>query len=102
MERQKPFLKSLLNEAEHKKREQLLRYANKDQINAISELVMNTLRSKVPIAPKVIKGLKPHRSLMYQLTNKRNSMKKRKHLLVSQKGGGFWKGLGECYKKCGA
>ena len=48
MERQAPFLKSFLQEANQHKRQELLRMANADQINAISELVMNTLRGTVP------------------------------------------------------
>ena len=48
MERQAPFLKSVLQEANQHKRQELLRMANADQINAISELVMNTLRGTVP------------------------------------------------------
>ena len=46
MERQAPFLKSVLQEANQHKRQELLRMA--DQINAISELVMNTIRGSVP------------------------------------------------------
>lgn len=42
MSRQAPFLKSVLNEANAHKRQQRLRYANIDQINAVSELVLNT------------------------------------------------------------
>ena len=48
MERQAPFLKSVLQEANQHKRQELLRMANADQINAVSELVMNTLRGTVP------------------------------------------------------
>ena len=48
MERQAPFLKSVLQEANQHKRQELLRMANADQIDAIIELVMNTLRGTVP------------------------------------------------------
>ena len=48
MERQAPFLKGVLQEADQHKRLELLRMANADEINAISELVMNTLRGTVP------------------------------------------------------
>ena len=44
MSRQAAFLKSVLNEAKLHKRQQQLRHANTDQINAVSELVMNTIR----------------------------------------------------------
>ena len=60
MERQAPFLKSVLQEANQHKRQELLRMANADQINAISELVMNTLRGTVPRSRHTITLLKPH------------------------------------------
>ena len=60
MERQAPFLKSVLQEANQHKRQELLRMANADQINAISELVMNTLRGTVPRSRQTITLLKPH------------------------------------------
>lgn len=43
MERQAPFLKSLLREADHHERQELLRMASADQNNAISEFVINTI-----------------------------------------------------------
>ena len=44
MTRQGAFLKDFLKEANQSKRQQKLRY---DQINALSELVMNTLRGAI-------------------------------------------------------
>ena len=44
MTRQSHFLNDVLKEANQHKRQQKLRYANADQINAVSELVMNKLR----------------------------------------------------------
>ena len=43
MARQSHFLNDVLKEANQHKRQQKLRYANADQINAVSELVMNKL-----------------------------------------------------------
>ena len=60
MERQAPFLKSVLQEANQHKRQELLRMANADQINAISELVMNTFRGTVPRSRHTITLLKPN------------------------------------------
>ena len=48
MERQAPFFKSVLQEADNHKLQELLRMAYADQINAISELVTNTIRGTVP------------------------------------------------------
>lgn len=47
MTRQSHFLRDVLKEANQNKHQQKLRYANADQINAVSELVMNTLRGAV-------------------------------------------------------
>ena len=58
MERQAPFLKSVLQEANQRKRLELLQMGNADQINAISELVMNRLRGTVPRSRHTITLLK--------------------------------------------
>ena len=58
MERQAPFLKSVLQEADQHKRQELLQMANADQINAISELVMNTICGTVPCSRHTITLLK--------------------------------------------
>ena len=60
MERQAPFLKSVLQEANQHKRQELLRMVNADQIDAISELVINTLRGTVPHSRHTMTLLKPH------------------------------------------
>jgi len=59
MERQAPFLKSVLREANDNKRQELLPMANADQINPISELVMNTIRGTVPRSRHTITLLNP-------------------------------------------
>ena len=41
LRRQLPFLRSMLQEANGSKRQELLQHANADQINAVSELVLN-------------------------------------------------------------
>ena len=60
MERQAPFLKSVLRKGQAEKRNELLRMANADQINVISELVMNTIKGVVPRSRKTMKILTPH------------------------------------------
>ena len=59
MTRQSPFLNDDLKEANQHKRQQKLRYANADQINAVSELVMNTLRGAIRPGRKTVHALKP-------------------------------------------
>ena len=49
--RNQTFLLSLLREANAKWRNVMLDLANKDQINAISEMVLNLMKRKIPIRP---------------------------------------------------
>ena len=100
MRRQRPFLESLLKEAKPLKRGVLLEHANKDQINAVSELVLNTLRRKVPISPAIHSKLKPHKETLRDLARRKTSLKRRRELLAKQTGSGFWKGLDGCYRQC--
>ena len=48
MERQASFLKTVLRDGQAHGHQELLQLANADQINAISELVMNSLKGVVP------------------------------------------------------
>jgi len=49
LRRQRRFLTGILKEANRKKRQQMLQYADKDQINAVSEMVFNLLKKRIPI-----------------------------------------------------
>ena len=44
LQRQLPFLRWVLQEANRLKRQELLQHANADQINAVSELALNCAR----------------------------------------------------------
>ena len=76
MERQVPFLKSVLQEANQHKRQEWLRMANADQINAISELVMNTIRGTVPRSRPTITLLKPHAQCLHAMAKPAHSVKR--------------------------
>ena len=54
----RPFLQSILKEANQKRRQEMLTNANADQINAISEMVLNLLKKRIPIKPKTFDKLK--------------------------------------------
>ena len=89
-----PFLRSLVREAKGKQREALLRAANKDQINAVSELVLNALTNPhFPIRPDLVARLQPHKKALCDLKRKKNSVKRRREVLLQQKGGRFWTSL---------
>ena len=40
----------------------MLTHANADQINAISEMVLNLLKKRIPIKPKTLDKLKRHQT----------------------------------------
>ena len=100
LRRQRPFLQSVLKEANQKKRQQMLTYANADQINAISEMVVNLLKKRVPIKPQTLAKLKRHKTVLREVGRRRNSLKRRREHLLKQTGQGFWSGLGDCFKAC--
>ena len=100
MERQAPFLKSVLQEANQHKRQELLRTANEDQINAISELVMNTLRGTVPRSRHTITLLKPHAQSLGAMAKPANWVKRRRAIMMAQTGSTLWPELYRCYKRC--
>ena len=45
LRRKRPFLESILKEANRFKHQALLEHANADQINAVSEMVLNLLKN---------------------------------------------------------
>ena len=81
-QRQVHFLEAILKEAKANKRHDLIRHANKDQINAMSELTLNLLKNKLPIHTKHVIRLKPHRKQMCNLAKKSLSQEKSYDLLL--------------------
>ena len=100
MERQAPFLKSVLQEANQHKRQELLRMANADQINAISELVMNTLRGTVPRSRHTITLLKPHAHSLRTMAKLVHSVKRQRASMMAQTGRTLWPELYRWYQCC--
>ena len=91
-----PFIQSILKEANRFKRQEKIRHANKDQINALSEITLNLLKKNIPVSQRTVGKLKPHRNLLRAMSQKNASVKRRKEMLMKQRGGsGLWKGLDE-------
>ena len=67
-ERNQTFLQSLLREANAKRRNVMLDLANKDQINAISEMVLNLMKRKIPIRPGTYHKLKRYKKVLRELS----------------------------------
>lgn len=87
------FLKSLLNEKNRYKRMDRLVKAKKDDINAVSELAMNFLKNKIPVAKPALKKLTRYATPIRALGKRKHSLKKRREVLLNQTGAGFWRGL---------
>ena len=64
LRRQLPFLRSVLKEANRFKRQELLQHANADQVNAVSELVLNLLKQNIPVTPATMKQLRPYKGVL--------------------------------------
>ena len=94
IKRHVPFLQSLVRQAKGKQRDTLLRAANGNQINAVSEMVLNVLtNNKFPIRPDLVARLRPHKKALRELRKKKNSVKRRHDILLKPKGGRFWNSL---------
>ena len=97
MIRQRSFLRDVLREAKANRRKEKLLYANADQINALSELVLNTLRGSMPTSSSMIQRLTPQATQLRHIANARNSIKRRRRLLTQQTGSGIWNELRKSY-----
>ena len=100
LRRQRPFLESILQESNRFKRQALLQHANKDQINAVSEMVLNLLKNNIPVKPQTLRTLQRHKNVLREVGKRKNSVKRRRQHLLKQTGAGFWRGLKACYGAC--
>ena len=100
LRRQLPFLRSVLQEANRFKRQELLQHANADQINAVSELALNFLKNKIPVTPPILAKLRPYKKVLRDLGRRQHSVKKRRAWLVQQKGRGLFQGLHHVLCQC--
>ena len=82
------------------KRQALLQHANKDQINAVSEMVLNLLKNNIPVKPQTLRTLQRHKNVLREVGKRKNSVKRRRQHLLKQTGVGFWRGLKACYGAC--
>ena len=84
LRRQRPFLESILKEANRNKRQDLLTHAN-----AVSEMVLNLLKNRIPVKPHTLSKLKRHKKVLREVGKRRNSLKRRREHLLRQTGNGF-------------
>ena len=100
LRRQRPFLESVLKEANRYKRQELLQHANANQIYAVSEMVLNLLKKRIPVMPGTLRKLQRYKKVLREVEKRKNPLKKRRAQLVQQTGSGFWYSLKECYVQC--
>lgn len=92
------FLVDILHSAKRNAHKDKVRHAKSDQINAVSEMTVNLLHNKsygkqLKIKPHHIVALRKNKASLEHMTKKKNSVKKRRSLLLSQKGGSMLKAL---------
>jgi len=54
----------VLKEANRFKRQERLQHANADQVNAVSELVLNLLKNNIPVTPPIMAQLRPYKKVV--------------------------------------
>ena len=99
IKRQAPFLRAVLREADANKRKHLLQLANADQINTVSELVLNVLKGHAPRSRYTIERLRPNADTLRQMSKPGSSIKRRRQIMMDQTGAGLWKELNQCQRR---
>ena len=94
------FLRKVLREANANKRKQYLQLANADQVNAVSELVLNVLKGTAPRSRYTIERLRPHAQALRDMSKRGSSIKKRREVMMHQTGAGLWNELRLCHRRC--
>jgi len=74
LRRQRPFLEAILKEANRNRRQEMLEHANADQINAVSEMVLNLLRNRIPVHPITMARLHRYKTTLREVGKRRNSV----------------------------
>ena len=87
----------MLQEANGSKRQELLQHANADQINAVSELVLNFLKNKIPVTPPMLAKLQPYKRVLRDLGRRRHSVKNVGRGWFNKKDAACFKDFTRCY-----
>lgn len=57
---------------------EFIKHAKKDQVNVISEIVLNLLKNNVPVTPVTMAKLRPYRQTLCCIGNRAVSLKQRR------------------------
>ena len=85
LRRQRPFLEAILKEANRNRRQEMLEHANADQINAVSEMVLNLLRNRIPVHPITMAELHCYKTTLREVGKRRNSVKSEENISKNKK-----------------
>ena len=72
IQRQLPFLRSVLKQVDRNTRRARLQAANADQINVVNERVMNTRRGQIPVSPMTAERLRPYQNALSDMARRKN------------------------------
>lgn len=84
-QRNQTFLQQVLK-SNPIKRKKLIKTSSIDNINALSEIALNTLKGNLKLTPLEIKKLKRHRKHIRKIAKRSISAKQKRNILI-QKGG---------------
>ena len=97
LRRQLPFLRLVLKETNPFKRQELLQHPNADQVNAISELVLNLLKNNIPVTALIMAQLRPYKKVLRDLGRRQHSVKNVVSGWSRKKAEAFGKDFTTCY-----
>jgi len=100
LEQHKPFFKALADQSSQVSRRQLLLQATKDQINMLSEVILNLLKQNVSVDPSLMARLRKHKQILRQLRLRQHSVKKRRQMLMDAKGNQLFRDLHDLVCVC--
>ena len=80
-----PFLCTCFK-SQGKQRRDMITTANRGQMEAISEMILNLLKGNIIVLNASFKHLKPHKAKLLYLTRKKPSLKQKKQVLNQNRG----------------
>ena len=74
-QRHRGFLQNLLREANANQQNVMLDLSNKNQLNALSEMVLNVMKQNVPIQTRTIQKLKRYKNVLQEFKLRQTLLK---------------------------
>lgn len=80
------FLNLLAKSKNKARRDKLIDLADKSEVNAVAECIVNALAGNIPIKKRCVSKMKRHRNKLRMISHKQYPLKKKKEL-IKQTGG---------------